>query len=144
MLLESVLMQETRALQSNTSMFTQKNNGKAAQSNKKPVKNYYCMSDIWCLHHGDRLKAAVHCFYRTFIVNNSLLVLYLQSLSIELPWLFKAFSSYYFWTYIICIRQVCTRCSCSSCIFSAKIFNKWFTSCSQLHVCCTWNRIYCN
>lgn len=27
------------------------------------------MSDISCLHHGDRLKAAVHCFHRTFIVN---------------------------------------------------------------------------
>ncbi len=26
---------------------------------KTPVKNYYCMSNISCLHHGDRLKAAV-------------------------------------------------------------------------------------
>ncbi len=54
-----------------------KNNGKAAQLNKKPVQNYYCMSDISCLHHGDRLKAAAHGFHRTFIVNH-LLVLYLQ------------------------------------------------------------------
>ncbi len=29
---------------------------------KKPVKNYYCMSDISCLHQGDRLKTDVHCF----------------------------------------------------------------------------------
>ncbi len=50
---------------------------KAAQLNKKPVKNYNCMSDISCLHHGDRLKAVVHGFHRIFIVN-SLLVLYLQ------------------------------------------------------------------
>ncbi len=42
---------------------------------KKPVKNYYC--NISCLHHDVRLKAAVHCFHRTFIVN-SLLGLYLQ------------------------------------------------------------------
>ncbi len=49
------------------------------KQNKTPVKSYYCMSDISCLHHGDRLKAAVHCLYRIFIVNNSLLVLYLQS-----------------------------------------------------------------
>ncbi len=54
-----------------------KNNGKAAQLNKKPVKNYNCMSDISCLHHGDRLKAVVHGFHRIFIVN-SLLLLYLQ------------------------------------------------------------------
>ncbi len=50
---------------------------------KTPVKNYYCMSNISCLHHGDRLKAAVHCFHRTFIVN-SLLVLYLQKSEREL------------------------------------------------------------
>ncbi len=36
-----------------------KNNGKAAWSNKKPVKNYYCMSNISCLHQCDRLKMAV-------------------------------------------------------------------------------------
>ncbi len=40
------------------------------QRNKKTAKNYYCMSDISCLHQGDRLKTSVHCFYRAFIVNN--------------------------------------------------------------------------
>ncbi len=29
---------------------------------KKTVKNYYCMSDIACLHQGDRLKTALQCF----------------------------------------------------------------------------------
>ncbi len=60
-------------------MFTRKNDGKGSQLNKKPVKNY-CMSNISCLHHGDRLKAAVHCFHRTFIVNS----LYIQKSEIAL------------------------------------------------------------
>ncbi len=51
--------------QSNASM--KKHDGKAVQANKKTF-NYYCMSDISCLHHGDRLKTAVDCFYRTFII----------------------------------------------------------------------------
>ncbi len=59
-----------------------KDNGKAAQSNKKPVKNYYWMSNISCLHNGDSWKLLL--FYRTFIINNSLLVLYLQSFWITL------------------------------------------------------------
>ncbi len=29
---------------------------------RKPVKNYYCISDISRLHQGDRLKTAVLCF----------------------------------------------------------------------------------
>ncbi len=33
---------------------------------KKPVKNYYCISDISCLHQRDRLKTAVHCFTEPF------------------------------------------------------------------------------
>ncbi len=30
-------------------------------------ENHYCVSDISCLDHGDRQKAVVYCFYRTFI-----------------------------------------------------------------------------
>ncbi len=52
-------LQDTRAQQSNTSMFTYIEKTIEKQSKKKPVKNYYCMSDISCLLHGDRLKATV-------------------------------------------------------------------------------------
>ncbi len=55
-------LQETGVQQSNASMFKYKNNGTAAYSNTKPVKNYYCISDISGLHQGDRLKTAVRCF----------------------------------------------------------------------------------
>ncbi len=61
---------DARATVKHIHVYTEKNNGKAAQVNKKTCN--YCMSDISCLHHGDRLKAA-------FIDNNNLLGFYLQS-----------------------------------------------------------------
>ncbi len=88
-----------------------------------PVKNYYCMSDISCLHQGDRLKTAFHCFYRAFIVNNSTLGV-IPSVILNYLSFFKHFACIIS-EHIICIRKVCTRCSCA-CIFSAKIFSDLF------------------
>ncbi len=78
-----------------------KNNGKAVQSNIKPVRNYYCMSDISCLNHGDRLKAAVHCFYR-FIEQ----IFYFSHFEFKLPFFFLKHFPCIISEHIICLYKI--------------------------------------
>ncbi len=73
------------------------------------------MSDISCLHHGDRLKAAdVITEHLLLIVWSANVNVTLSHFEFELACLldlrfFKAFSSHIS-EHIICIRQVFTKC----------------------------------